>query len=82
MKKVVYLLILLLFVSCSKTNLVKSIENDCEYLKQILPDASIDFSNAVDAGLDVEAFINEVKLRYANYAENDRKDKYEKPDEN
>lgn len=82
MRKFLYLLFCMLFVSCSKTNLVKSIENDCEYLKQILPDASIDFSNAVDAGLDVETFINEVKLRYANYAENDRKDKYEKPDEN
>ncbi len=70
------------FISCSKQISSAPIEKDCEYLKTLLPEASIDFSTAVDEGLNVDSFINEVKKNYIFYVERNQKNKFEDSDEN
>lgn len=82
MRKFFLIGLLFIFLSCSPKISTNPIEKDCEYLRTVLTEASIDFNQAVDAGLDIDDFINDVKNRYANFAERDCKTKYEKPDEN
>ena len=79
---IIFLLIGILFISCSKEISTEPIERDCEYLKKLLPEASIDFSMAVDNGLDIDSFINDVKKKYVDFAEQNYKNKFEEPDEN
>lgn len=55
---------LLIFISCSRFVSTEPIEKDCEYLKTLLPEASIDFSLAVDDGLDMDEFLNLVRKTY------------------
>ena len=69
------------FISCSKQISTAPIEKDCEYLRTLLPEASIDFSTAVDEGLDIDSFINDVKKNYVFYVERNQKNKFEDPDE-
>ncbi len=85
MKKVViFFLLSFCVLACKKTNnvSVEPIEKDCEYLKTLLPEASIDFSTAIDEGLDIESFINEVKKNYIYFVERNQNNKFEDADEN
>lgn len=82
MRKFFLIGLLFIFLSCSPKISTNPIEKDCEYLRTVLTEASIDFNQAVDAGLDIDDFINDVKNRYIKFAEKDCKTKYEKPDEN
>ena len=54
----ILILPLLIFISCSRFVSTEPIEKDCEYLKTLLPDAAIDFSLAVDDGLDMDELRN------------------------
>lgn len=60
----ILVLTLLIFISCSRFVSTEPIEKDCEYLKTLLPEASIDFSLAVDDGLDMDEFLNLVRKTY------------------
>ena len=60
----ILILPLLIFISCSRFVSTEPIEKDCEYLKTFLPEASIDFSLAVDDGLDMDEFLNLVRKTY------------------
>lgn len=57
-------LFITLFISCSRFISTEPIEKDCEYLKTLLPEASIDFSLAVDDGLDMDEFLKLVRKTY------------------
>ena len=65
-KKVSLVLILplLLLISCSRFVSTEPIEKECEYLKTLLPEASINFSLEVDDGLDMDEFLKLVKKTY------------------
>lgn len=65
MKNIALISFIVLLVSCSNK---KSIDNDCEYLKSLLPEASINFSEAVDDDLDIDDFINTIKKTYKYHA--------------
>ena len=60
----ILILPLLIFISCSRFVSTEPIEKDCEYLKTLLPEASIDFSLAIDDGLDMEQFLKLVRKTY------------------
>ena len=57
----VLVLPLLLLVSCSRFVSTEPIEKDCEHLKSFLPEVSIQFSQAIDNGLDMDDFLKLVK---------------------
>ena len=61
MKNIFILSLIVLVVSCSNT---KCIDKDCEFLKSLLPEASISFREAIDDGLDIEDFMSTVKKTY------------------
>ena len=43
---------------------LNAIDSDCEYLKTIFEEASIDISKTIDEGLDSEQLIYEIKENY------------------
>ena len=47
-----------------------SIDADCDYLKKILEEASIDVSKTIDEGLDSAGMIEEIKTEYAELLKN------------
>lgn len=64
-KKVLSVLLpLMLFISCGAVTSTKPIEKDCEYLKTLLPEVSIQFSQVVDEGLDWESFFKDLRTMY------------------
>ena len=44
---------------------IKKIDSDCEYLKKIFTEASVDISQTIDEGLDVNELIDEIKKEYS-----------------
>ena len=60
----IFIIPLLLLISCGGVTSTKPIEKDCEYLKTFLPEVSIQFSKAVDEGFDWEPFYKDVKSMY------------------
>ena len=44
---------------------IKKIDPDCEYLKKIFTEASVDISQTIDEGLDVNELIDEIKKEYS-----------------
>lgn len=76
-----FVTILLSLFSCSKKVSVKPIEQDCALLKQYLEEASVDVSLAVEAGLDLNKVIDELKKYYLYYAIENIKEYHEESDE-
>ena len=63
--KFLFLIFLLSLVSCVTTKTDPAlIDSDCDYLKKILEEASIDVSKTIDEGLDSEQLIYEIKENY------------------
>ena len=82
MKRILLFLPIIFLFSCSKPISTEAIEKDCEYLETILPEVAIEVSLAVDEGLDIQDFINEIKSDYIKYATLCRNEKIENADEN
>ena len=68
-KNVISLLIIfccLCFSACTGDADVHAIDSDCEYLKTIIEEASIDISKTIDEGLDPAKLIEDIKDEYAH----------------
>jgi hypothetical protein len=68
-KNVISLLIIfccLCFSACTGDADVHAIDSDCEYLKTIIEEASIDISKTIDEGLDSAKLIEDIKAEYVS----------------
>ena len=67
-KKVLYVIIVfccLFLAACRGDVDLNAIDSDCEYLKTIFEEASIDISKTIDEGLDSAKLIEDIKTEYA-----------------
>lgn len=70
-KYTLFLLILLfLFISCGKEQKISLINDDCEQLKVLLSEASVDVSEKLDEGVDIDNFITDIKNNYYKSGKN------------
>ena len=60
----VWIFILFMVVSCKPKADPEKITRDCEFLAKILREASVDVSQTIDEGLNLDAAIEEIKTEY------------------